>query len=69
MSPMSDPKSPKSQVDKFRETARELETDQSEEHFDAMVKRVARVKPHDRAVERAGRGAGVRPTKPLKPKR
>lgn len=34
-----------SQVDKFREAARELETDQSEETFDRMVKKIAKSAP------------------------
>jgi hypothetical protein len=33
---------PKSQLDKFREAARELQTDESEAHFDAALKRIAR---------------------------
>lgn len=32
----------KSQVDKFREAARELETNDSEENFDRVLKRLAR---------------------------
>lgn len=32
----------KSQVDKFREAARELETDDSEERFDQMLKKIAK---------------------------
>ena len=59
----------KSQADKFREAARELETDQPEGHFNAVLKRAAGAKPRDEAVARAGKGAVVRPTKPLKPKR
>jgi hypothetical protein len=62
----------KSQKEKFEEAARELETDQSEEHFDALVKRIANAKhaPYDEMVARAGKGAMVRPKKPLKaPKR
>lgn len=35
----------KSQVDKFREAARELETDQSEEAFDRALKKVAKSPP------------------------
>lgn len=35
----------KSQVDKFREAARELITDDSEEHFDAMLKKIAKAPP------------------------
>ncbi|WP_192814161.1 hypothetical protein [Nitratireductor pacificus] len=33
---------PKEQIDKFREAARELETDESEEAFDRIVKKVAK---------------------------
>lgn len=36
---------PKSQIDKFREAARELETDDSEEHFDRVLKKVAKSPP------------------------
>lgn len=32
----------KSQVDKFKDAARELEADQSEENFDRLVKRIAK---------------------------
>ncbi len=35
----------KSQVDKFREAARELKTDDSEEHFDATLKKIAKAPP------------------------
>jgi hypothetical protein len=35
------PKSNKTQPEKFRELARELECDESEEHFDRALKRVA----------------------------
>lgn len=35
----------KSQADKFREAARELETDESEENFDRALKRIAVVPP------------------------
>jgi len=42
---MSDPKPDKSQIDKFREAARELETDDSEEAFDAKLKKVAKASP------------------------
>lgn len=37
-------KSKTTQLDKFREAARELETDDSEEAFDAKLKKIA--KPH-----------------------
>ena len=35
----------KSQVEKFRGAARELETDQSEEAFDRVLKKVVKAKP------------------------
>jgi hypothetical protein len=35
----------KPQIDKFREAARELETDESEENFDRALKRIAVVPP------------------------
>lgn len=35
-------KKAESQVDKFREAARELETDEREEAFDKIVKQIAR---------------------------
>ena len=35
----------KSQVEKFREAARELETDDSEEAFDAKLKKIAKAPP------------------------
>lgn len=35
----------KSQVEKFKEAARELQTDESEEAFDEKLKRVAKSKP------------------------
>ena len=38
---MSEKNQAKSQSDKFKEAARELETDDSEEHFDERLKRVA----------------------------
>lgn len=47
---MKSAKSQKSQVDKFREAARELETDESEENFDRALKRIAVVpsKPNEK---------------------
>jgi hypothetical protein len=36
---------PKPQADKFRDLARELECDESEERFEEAVRRVATVKP------------------------
>lgn len=33
------------QIDKFRAAARELETDDSEEHFDRIVKQIAKAPP------------------------
>ena len=41
---MTTEKPKESQVDKFKEAARELETDDSEEAFDAKLKKIA--KPH-----------------------
>lgn len=38
---MTDEKS-KKQIDKFRDAAREVETDDREEAFDAIVKRIAK---------------------------
>lgn len=35
----------KKQIDKFRAAARELETDDSEEAFDAKLKRIAKAPP------------------------
>lgn len=35
----------KSQVDKFKQAARELETDQSEEAFDRALKKIAKAPP------------------------
>lgn len=38
-------KKAESQIDKFKEAARELETDQSEENFDRVLKRMAKAPP------------------------
>lgn len=38
-------KSPQSQVDKFKEAARELECDEDEERWDERLKKVAKGKP------------------------
>ena len=35
------------QLDRFREAARSLECDDDEAHFDAKLKKVAKVKPKD----------------------
>lgn len=68
---MKSAKSKKSQRGKFEDVARELETERSEQHFDTMLKRIAKAKraPYDEMVTRAGKGAVVRSAKPLKPKR
>jgi hypothetical protein len=42
MTPERQKEREKSQADKFREAARELETDESEESFDRVLKRVAK---------------------------
>ncbi|MEF2551013.1 hypothetical protein VQ042_06485 [Aurantimonas sp. A2-1-M11] len=39
--------SDKNQIDKFREAARELETDDDEARFDATLKRIAKPPPKD----------------------
>lgn len=36
---------PKSQIEKFREAAREVETDDREEAFDAVLKKIAKPPP------------------------
>jgi hypothetical protein len=38
-------KEEKSQIDKFREAARELETDDSDEAFDARLKKIGKAPP------------------------
>lgn len=45
MTPNRQKEQDKSQVDKFREAARELETDDSEEAFDAKLKKIAKAPP------------------------
>jgi hypothetical protein len=47
-------KSNANQSQRFRKAARELETDDSEEHFDAMVKWVAKSPPPKAAAGRRG---------------
>jgi len=37
----------KSQVDRFKEAARELECDEDEAHWDERLKKVAKAKPND----------------------
>lgn len=39
----------KSQLDKFKEAARQLETDDNEEHFEAKLKKIVKQKPSDPA--------------------
>jgi hypothetical protein len=39
------PKSDRSQLDKFKDTARELECDEDETHWDERLKKVAKAKP------------------------
>lgn len=39
---MDSDKSDKTQIDKFRDAARQLETNDSEENFDRVLKRVAK---------------------------
>ena len=40
--PMTEPREPPSQADKFRELARELDCDEGEARFEEAVKRVAK---------------------------
>jgi len=40
---------PKSQVERFKETAREVETDDREETFDRALKRIAKAAPEKKA--------------------
>ncbi|WP_292713071.1 hypothetical protein [Mesorhizobium sp.] len=42
---MAKNKESEAQIDKFREAARELETDQSEEAFDRVLKKLAKAPP------------------------
>jgi hypothetical protein len=43
---MSSP--PKSQLDRFKEAARQLETDDDEKRFDEKLKRLAKQKPDEK---------------------
>lgn len=38
-------KKPQTQLDKFKEAARELESDESEAHWDDRLKKIAKAKP------------------------
>ncbi|WP_172833697.1 hypothetical protein [Mesorhizobium sp. ORS 3428] len=42
------PDKPNKQIEKFKEAARQLETDESEEKFDQIVKKIAKTKPEDK---------------------
>lgn len=46
---------PKTQIAKFREAARELETDDSEEVFDRTLQKITKVKPDGKPSDRLGR--------------
>ena len=39
---------PKKQIDKFKDLARELETDDSEERFDERLRKIAKPPPPDK---------------------
>jgi hypothetical protein len=41
------------QIEKFKRAARELETDDSEEHFNEKLGKIARAKPEARAIVHA----------------
>jgi hypothetical protein len=47
------PYAPKSQLEKFRQAARDLKADDSEKHFDEKLGNIARFKPEARAVVHA----------------
>lgn len=51
--PPKSTESENAQADKFREAARELETEQSEEAFDRIVKKVAKKPPKTDKPEKA----------------
>jgi hypothetical protein len=55
------PDKAKTQIDKFKEAAREVETDDREEAFDAIVKKIARSSPDRKVCPECGhefRGSG-----------
>ena len=45
---MIDERNGKSQIDKFKEAARQLETDDSEERFEERLKKIVKQKPDDK---------------------
>ncbi|WP_306047162.1 hypothetical protein [Nioella sp. MMSF_3534] len=45
---MGTPDTEKSQLDKFKEAARQLETNDDEERFDEKLKRLAKQKPDEK---------------------
>lgn len=49
---------PKSQADKFKDLARELETDESEEGFDRTLRKIAKPPP-----EKGGKSEKEKPAK------
>jgi hypothetical protein len=49
----------KSQIDKFKEAARELEADDSEEAFDAKLKKIAKAPPPQSGSKRKESGDKV----------
>ncbi|CAN7290133.1 hypothetical protein [Mesorhizobium sp. LjNodule214] len=47
-----------SQLEKFKQVARELETDESEEHFDRVLKKVAKsTPPKDEPAKKTPKGS------------
>lgn len=44
---MNERKRPKSQSDKFKEAARQLETDDDEKRFEERLKKLVKTKPED----------------------
>ncbi|MBY3495625.1 hypothetical protein [Rhizobium laguerreae] len=45
---MPKPEEPKSQIDKFKQAARELETDNDEKRFDERLGKIAKAPPKDK---------------------
>jgi hypothetical protein len=55
----------KSQVEKFREAAREAGTDESEEHFNATLKDLAKAKRDPKEGEKTTNPTNNRPMEPV----
>jgi hypothetical protein len=66
--PAKQPQPEKPQLQRFIETARELECDEDEAAFDEKLKRIATAKPKPKATKTGGQSQTADPT-PNKPKR